>query len=403
MPYINNIQRLALLLFFFSINYEMLVPSSAIDLSVSRITGFLYFISLIPDFKFFFRTDRIKSILILVWIFFGLLTLVSLINLNEVSKEFFNMTIFQNILLFWFLINHARKDYLILEKGMLTFALSTVLMALLYIANIGVEYVGGRLSMFKENENAVGINMSIGISILIVNVIQNKLKLGGFRYLLLIPLPLMMNFVLATGSRLAFLSMLLSIIAIMVLVKTNEKITKIIFLFSGMALLVLLGVWLLQHEILRDRLFRTVEEGDLAHRDEIWYKLIPLIKEHPIFGVGNTGYSAYSLYTFGLLRSPHNVIIEVLCLTGISGLIIYLTFLFKVLSKGYKSYVSNGTLLPVLLAIPVIGAILSGQILTRKIGWVIFAYIVGSTAIKTTTLIKKINIQRFSDEYTLRN
>lgn len=403
MFYVNKIQRIALLLFFFSINYEMLVPFSAFDLSVSRITGFLYFLSLIPDLKFFLRTDKINSILILAWIFFGLLTVVSLININEVSKEFFNMTLFQNILLFWFLINHARKDYLILEKGMLIFALSTVLMAYFYIANIGVEYVGGRLSMFKENENAVGINMSIGIAILLVNVIQNRLKLGGVRYLLLIPLPLMINFVFATGSRLAFLSMVLSIIALMILIKPSEKYVKIIILISGMLLLLLLGIWLLQHEILRDRLFRTVQEGDLAHRDEIWQRLFPLIKENLLFGVGNAGYSAYSLYTFGLLRSPHNVIIEVLCLTGITGLIIYLIFLFKILYKGYTSYMSSGILLPVLLAIPAVGAILSGQIITRKIGWVIFAYIVGSTAIKTITTTKKINIQHFKDEYIMRN
>lgn len=394
MYFIIIIQRIALLLFFFSINYEMLVPFSAFDLSVSRITGFLYFISLIPSFKFFIRTDKIGDILILIWIFFGLLTAVSLVNINEVSKGFFDITIFQNIVLFGFLINHARKDYLVLEKGMLIFALSTVLMACLYIVNIGVEFVGGRLSMFKENENAVGINMSIGIIILIMNVIQNRLRLNWMRYVLLIPIPLMINFVIATGSRLAFLSMIFSIIAIMILIKTNEKIVKIIVLSLGMVLLFIIGIWLLENEVLRDRLFKTVQEGDLANRDEIWRKIMPLIKENPLLGVGTTGYSAYSLYTFGLQRSPHNVIIEVLSLTGIIGLLIYLIFLTKVLYKGYSNYIYNGVLLPALLAIPALGAILSGQIITRKIGWVIFAYIVGSTAIKSTNLIKKIKVQQ---------
>jgi O-antigen ligase len=305
--------------------------------------------------------------------------------------------------LFWFLINHARKDYLILEKGMLFFALGTILMAVLYMMNIGVEYEGGRLSMFQENENTVGINMSIGIIILLMNVIQNRLKLGMFRFLLLIPVPVMINFVLSTGSRLAFISMVFSILAITILIKTDKKINKLIIGFLGILILFVIGIWLLEHEILRDRLFKTVEEGDLAHRDVIWRKLLPLIKENPIFGVGNTGYSAYSLFTFGLQRSPHNVIIEVICLTGFSGLLLYLIFLVKILWKGYSCYLHEGFLLPVLLAIPVVGAILSGQILTRKIGWVIFAYILGSTALKKIVFERKTILKKNSNAYTVCN
>src|SRR5674536_9643 len=83
--------------------------------------------------------------------------------MNDVSKEFFNISIFQNILLFWFLVNHARKDYLILEKGMLFFAIGTIVFAIMYLVGYGVEYEEGRLTMFKENQNTLGINMCIGI------------------------------------------------------------------------------------------------------------------------------------------------------------------------------------------------------------------------------------------------
>jgi O-antigen ligase len=403
MPFIDKLQRITLYIFFISINFEIFVPFNAIGLSFSRLTGILYLISIIPEIKLFVRTDRLSSILLLALMFFSLLTFVSLLHFNVDSSNFFDITIFQNILLFWFLVNHARKDFLILEKGMLLFAFGTIVMAIFYIVGIGVEYEGGRLSMFQENENALGLNMSLGILILFMSVIQNKLQLSRLRFLFLIPIPLMVNFVFETGSRLAFLSFLLSIIAGIVLLKTQKSSVKLIVITIGAVFLAVIGVWLIQHEVLRDRLFKSVQEGDLGGRSEIWKNLLPLIKENPIFGVGSTGYASYTLTTFGGEESPHNVIIEVICLTGIAGLLIYLLMLYKILLKAYYNYRINGLLLPILMTIPVLGTIFSGQILTRKIGWIILAYIVGSTAIKAKSMKKNAVINPFRNENPLCN
>jgi O-antigen ligase len=147
---------------------------------------------------------------------------------------------------------------------------------------------------------------------------------------------------------------------------------------------------ILESELLRFRLLQSAE-GNLSGRDKIWSHLVPLIKENFLFGVGQTGYNYHSIITWGIVRSPHNVILEVICLTGFVGLIIYLLFLFNVFKRGFQAYEHQGLLLPILFGIPVAGLLLSGQILGQKIGWMIFAYIIGSTVIKLPQL--SINIK----------
>lgn len=392
MQILNQAQKIALYIFFFSINFEMFVPLNIVDMSLSRITGILYFLTIIPDLKSFVRTDRIGNILLLTWAFFGLLTMMSLLNINEVSKDFFNMPIFQNILLFWFMVNHARKDYLILEKGMLFFAFGAIAIAIFYIAGIGVEYEEGRLRMFGENQNTLGVKMCIGVIILLLSVVQDKIQIGKIRYLFLVFIPLMVIFLFETGSRLAFISFVLCIVAGIVLLKTKKSSGKLVVLSIGIVGLIILGISVIQTPVLRDRLLESLYKGDLSNRDVIWRNLLPLIKENPVFGVGDTGYNLYTIMTFGQVKSPHNVILEVICLTGFVGLFIYFAFLFKIFLKGYQIYKKCGLLLPILLVIPILGALFSGHTLTLKIIWIILAYVVGSSAVRFSPYVCNFNV-----------
>jgi len=166
------------------------------------------------------------------------------------------------------------------------------------------------------------------------------------------------------------------------LFQTKKSYKKIIVIAIGVILMAGLLFLLLEHQVLRERILQSAQEGNISGRERIWSKVLMLIRENPIFGVGFTGYSFFAQVTFGGFLSPHNVILEVICYTGIVGLIIYISFLYSVFNLGYKSYKNKKLLQPVLLPIPLIGLIFTGQILTTKIGWMTFAYIVGSTAIK---------------------
>jgi len=365
----------------------MFVPLNAVGLSLSRFTGILYLLTIIPELESFVRTDRIGTTLLPVWVYFGFLTIMSISNINEISKDYFNMVVFQNILFFWFLINHERKDYMIIERGMFCFALGSILLLLLFFAGIGVDYEkGNRLSMFGDNQNSLGIKMTVSSIILFVTVAQNRLNFGSVRYLLLLIIPFMLIFIRETGSRLSIIAFVLAFIAGAILYKAKNYLVKIGILFGSVISLIFIGILLFQSETMINRLENTSKSGDLGERDLIWKTIYPIIQENPITGIGSTGYEFQTNLIWGRYVSPHNVVLEILCLTGLIGLTLYLAFMLQVFEQGYQSYKRNGWLLPVLLIIPIMGMLLSSHMLESKIAWCIFAYIVSSSAIAIKSL-----------------
>jgi O-antigen ligase len=376
------VQRIALYAFFFSINFENWDPfNTEGSFSIAKLAGFVYLFTILPRINHFFRTDTLQSVLRPIWLMFGLLTFNDCLNINKQSAEFFDFSMFQNIFLLWFLINHERKDPLVLEKGMLCFALGSIALAVLFFADIGIQYSAGRVSIFGDNSNAIGLRVCISIPILVLTIVQNKLNFGKLRYLFLIPLPLMLKLLFETASRVSLLSFILIFAVGVLLYKTKNFLGKITSFIFGAAACSYCWLLFLESDTLIRRLSESYE-GDLAGRERIWPLLIPLIENNPLFGVGRTGYAEYCYRVIGWFVSPHNVILEVLCYTGIVGLSLYLTFLYRVSKKGYELYRAEGWLLPLLLLFPVAGLIVSGQILIQKIGWIIFAYIAGSYLFK---------------------
>jgi O-antigen ligase len=382
----KSIQRIALYLFFFSINFEVWDPLNTNgSFSISRLMGFVYLVSMIPTIVFSLNSTRneVRPIFRTIWIFFGLLTVVNIFNINVGFHSFFNFSIFMNIILLWILITHESHDQHVLDRGMISFAIGSVALALLYNAGIGIEYSSeGRVSIFGDNENIIGLRMSISISILVMAFLQNPLELGKIRYVLLLPVPIMLQFLAESGSRVALLAFILSFISASVLLKTKNIRTKLLIFATGILIFYLIWHFMMQTDVIRIRLLRSMQEGDLSNRDVIWQQIIPIIKGNPIFGIGETGYHEHMYGIFGEITSPHNVILEVLCYTGIVGLIVYLIFLYRIFIKSIQLYRNKGMLLPLLLLIPVMGMLLSGHILVVKIGWVIFAYIIGRSFIE---------------------
>lgn len=380
---LKQVQIFALYLFLFSINFEVWDPLSTDgNFSVSKLTGLVYLATITPHLKKFIRTDIVDYIMWPIWLFFSILTLVSLININSMSYYFFDFSIFQNMFLLLFMLNHARKEPLVLEKGMLSFAFGSISLALLFYVGIGIEYEAGRVTLFGDNANIIGIRMCIAMTVLILAIVQNRLKLRKLRYLFFLPMPLMLQFMFQTGSRVATIAFGLMFMVGLVLFKTKNIWRKIaLFAVGSMVFVYGLNV-MMQSETLVHRFLKTSGEGDLAGREVIWQKLFTIIQENPIFGVGKTGYDYYSQTNFGQFTSPHNVFLEVLCYTGIVGLGIYLFFLYRIFNCGYQSFKTERLLLPLLLIVVVLGLLVSGQILNVKIGWIIFAYISGTSIFK---------------------
>jgi O-antigen ligase len=388
-------QNFLLYSFMFSINFEVFSLFGSSSFSISKLLGILYFMSLLPQIKNMTRFDGIIYYLSPIFYFFILLTIVSIFNINYISSIFFDSTIFINIFLFLVLINHSRADNLALEKGLFVFSLGSLTLAILYSVGYGIEIgATGRVQIFGDNSNNIGIRMSISILILLLNIIRNRLDFGKWRFLLILCIPIMLKLLTESGSRVAFLSLAFCSILLLFFIKTKKHWHKL--LIFGVGIIILISVWgvISQSEVLVSRLTESAEDKDISGRDDIWILLIPLIEENPIFGVGMSGYIYYGRNFFDeSYASPHNVLIEILCLNGIVGLLLYLLFLFRILKNAIVSYQYQNLLLPILLLIPFLGLMLSGQILDSKFAWITLAYCVACGISNKSLMISRSNVK----------
>src|SRR5690606_14865698 len=104
---ISSIQNVCICVLFFSINFEIWDPFYTNgNFSISKLAGFMYFGSVVLSKEKFFFAKSIKSFLIPIFLFFLFLTTVNLCNINSFSSVIFDMRLFQNIVLFWIVVNH---------------------------------------------------------------------------------------------------------------------------------------------------------------------------------------------------------------------------------------------------------------------------------------------------------
>lgn len=372
---ISTLQRVALYILFFSINFEIWDPLNTNgSFSISKLTGYFYFLTLIDRLPGFLKISFIKKYIWPLIIFFLLLCVMNFINVNATSSQFIDISIFQNIILLIILINHERRERGILEKGMLSFALGSALLAIFFKFGIGVAYDSGRVTLFGDNENTIAMKECISIIFLLIVVFKNNLLLNKWRFLFLFGIPIMLFLMAQTGSRTAFISFALMFFVGLFLFKTKHGYFKILIFIFGVVMAYFVWQFVSTSQILYSRLQLTEQKQDIGGRDRVWDNVIPFVKQNLIFGRGESGYTQYITTINGSFLSPHNVILEVLSYTGVIGLFFYLLFLYKVFHVSLKKYKADGSLIQLLLLIPVLGLLLSGQLLNIKISYVIFAF-----------------------------
>lgn len=373
-----KLSRILLYCFFISINFEVYDPLDTDGIfSISKLFAIIFFGSILNRLNLFLRLGDFKKYLFPIGFFLFYLVFISLLHLDYNNKEFFQSTVFLNTLLFLILLNYEEMEPRILHKALLAFAFGSFSLSILFQFGIGVTYSAesgdGRVSLFGDNENLVGLRMAISSIIFWVTAFHNNLNFGKWRFLLIIPIIFMVILMAETGSRTAFLAFISSFAIGLILRKNSSLTYKLSILFSGLIIGFLLFKFFSQ-SLLWERIIESKQSGDLNGRDDIWNVITILILENPIFGVGLSGYNSFSIMHLSKIESPHNVILEILCYTGLFGLIIYLIFLFRVFRQSFLIYIYNGQTLQILLLIPFLFSFLSGQTLNVKICWVILAF-----------------------------
>jgi O-antigen ligase len=374
----DSLQKYSLYLYCFSLNFEKWDPfNTGVDFLFTKITIVIILLLSLANLKKLYSIKKIKRYTSSIFLFFMLLTFMSYNNRTLIIPEFFNLPFFLNLLVFIIVINMGRNDPQTLLRCLYFFSISSLIMTLLYFGGMESESViENRVTVFGNNQNEMGLNLAISILIFLSFIFEDNLKSRKFKYLLYIAIPLMLIFLVRTGSRVAFICLFTGVITFFLLKQSKIKGTKIFIVF--LLIFVLFFIWdlYLKNSYLAERLFLASNEGDLSGRDIIWAASFEIILKNPFMGLGETGYANQIEPILNYFSSPHNVIIEVLCYTGIIGLTFFLFFLFSIINCAIRVYKIKQEILPLLLLIPIIGMILSAQILGTKIAWVIFAFII---------------------------
>jgi O-antigen ligase len=258
---------------------------------------------------------------------------------------------------------------------MLSFNLGVLVTAILYILNIGVSFDGERLKIFGENANKIGI-LSVIAVMYIFSIILEKKKHSKIKYLLGLALIPLVNMLASTGSRITFAGLTLGLFIYFFV--RNIKFSDIYLRLLTFLPIYFLIQYILSFSVLRNRLFNSIEEGDLSGRDTLWSNLWPYLIENPFMGVGINGYIEISTILYGTYFSPHNVFLEIFAYTGLIGLFLFLLFFYRIFQMTLVIKKRNNLLFPLVLVMLIFMVFFSGQGLTTKPFWLIYLYVVGT-------------------------
>ena len=370
---IARIQLFLVCIFFGSLNFEMFSPFVE-DMSVSKIAMFLYILgTLLTPLGEVFNTSRIRGVLASIFIMGAFMVLSSMLN---GCHRVFDMTLFLNMMMFWLLLNHYRRDPRIFEQGLLWFALSAALVGILFMFGIGVSVgeVNERFTIFNDNQNTIGIKMAISILFLMNYTLHHSVDQPIYKpWLLALTIPMLM-LLFGTASRTATLIVAVGVVLFFLLRPSLSHWIRVLWLLVG-AVVIYFGIRLIgEQELLMSRILQTMEEGSIAQRDVIWAMYWERIKANPIFGVGFTGGEQVALKVFGMLRSPHNVFVEVALYSGILGFIPFLYFIYTLYRDAIKYARVEKNLAPILMSVGLTAMLLAGQALNVKLFWTMAAF-----------------------------
>lgn len=383
------IQRILIFIIGFSLPYNQVTMNIGfLSGTVSLFCVIPYFICMSTHHHLFSKLTKLYGRQVhYPLLLFVLITIMNFVYLNPAqATPVFKSSLFWCVLLYYILLIHQIIDDKAMRIALIGFAFGDILVAIFFMIGYQVEVTeSGRITIFNENTNAVGIFLAIA-TIIIINdiIIKDILRIKLFRFLFVLTIIPFSVTLLASGSRTAFAIIVLGIIGSIIFYPTKKRIVKFYAFIIGALFLIYGANYILGTDsILLERIMRTADEGDSSGRDELVIQLLPSILENPLLGFGDTGYLYISKRYLGGLTaggmnvygaSPHNVILEVLLLSGIVGLFIMMRFwMFELISAWKKTKLENDAL-PLLLTIPIILCLLSSQLLTIKWAYLLYSF-----------------------------
>ncbi|MFN2491855.1 MAG: O-antigen ligase family protein [Pyrinomonadaceae bacterium] len=323
------------------------------------------------------------------WCFLVYLYLFVTISAME-PEQYRRLTILNVFLLIqltvlcWIAYN-VMRDGRVAEKAFLTFAGGCVLLAALQVTGIASRPVDADAAIIRMT--ALGFHPNNLARILMLGLLATIGLTYGRAKSLLRPLAISWPFIILigaaliqTGSRGGLLALVAGLMTLVLRRGTNSS-----KLLNAAALLLVVGFLFLaalQSDVMRARFEETVEEGDLARREQIYPAAWEMFQEKPLLGWGPIT-STYELGTrLGHpdeeTKNPHNLILFGLVSTGLIGSLPLFAGIALATLSAWKMRHGPQGILPLAMMVAVLIANMSGVWLFNKLHWLVMAYALAS-------------------------
>jgi O-antigen ligase len=349
--------------------------------SISFVFSILFLLSLSNNIKPYLDLKKGWYFIYPIIFYVLLLSFVGWVNINSYSSRVLDVTLISNILMFIVMLNYFVKHVDVADKALREFFIGAIFVAFLTFMNIGAEINSdGRLSWMGSDIIEIALKMVMGLVIILTVILKNKYPLKIRTFWLFLSVPLLLWFIIQTGSRTALLIVLLSLFLFLFFVRKNKKN---IFILISIAFIPLV-LFYLQSEVMQERVIfsmnvtPTPDNGPLGGRWYLWSTMMPLFLENIFIGHGLSGLD-YELYKlFGYVPSMHNAFLGALLKTGIIGFLLYLLFLFRLAKSSYYIFKEDNNYMHMLLMLLVLGIVVSIHPSILKIFWLILTYAASS-------------------------
>lgn len=290
----------------------------------------------------------------------------------------------QLTILCWIAFN-VMRDKQVAERALLTFATGCVLLSLLQVSGVASRAVEAdsaivRVTALGFHPNNLARILALGLLVL-VGVTYGRSQSLLRHKLITWPLMLLIGAALVqTGSRGGLIALAAGLMTFVLRGGTMRK--KIL---NAVALLLVLGFVLvaaMQSDVMRARFEETIEEGDLARREQIYPLAWQMFQEKPVMGWAPIA----STYELGMrlghpeeeTKNPHNLILYALVSTGLVGSLPLFAGIILAVFSAWKSRQGPHGIMPMAMIVAVLVANMSGVWLANKLHWLVMAYVLAA-------------------------
>lgn len=377
----HKANNLCLYLLVFSVTFENWDPfhTSGV-ISITYMVTILYILSWFPFLTTLKSLIYLRQFVVplLLFILVGIISTTINSYYARSLEDIIHKRMVQLIILMFLIAAHLMLRPKLIKQVLFTYVVSVLVMYLLYLAGQGVTFEHGRVLIFGENPNLIGLKATIAFHIGL-NIVLNKnehLFIRGFSALCLFPFFMM---IVLSASRGALVSLFLGVLILVVNLKI--ELWKRFFLTS-LGVFFALGslTYIMEtNPVFRERILKAVESGDIG-RNTLWEAAMKGIEENLFFGVGIPG-DMFTMFKYGgRFMDPHNVFLWVLLTTGFIGFIFFMAFIIRLAYQLFRNYQNNDfAVYTIIFLMALMNMAKAGGGIGKIIFWFLFGILIAGT------------------------